>query len=71
MLTESATFTIISLLFFPMIHVGLSLAAFAYNNVTQQKEIAESGGVRYFCFEPFMASQDEFYRCNAAFMVSS
>ena len=46
------------------------MAAFAYNNVAQQKEIAESGGVRYFCFEPFMASQDEFYRCNAAFMVS-
>ncbi|XP_041454687.1 ankyrin and armadillo repeat-containing protein-like isoform X2 [Lytechinus variegatus] len=48
---------------------GSALAAFAYNNVTQQKEIAESGGIRYHSFVPFLESNDEFFRCNAAFQV--
>lgn len=48
---------------------GGALAAFAYNNVTQQKEIAESGGIRYHSFVPFLESNDEFFRCNAAFQV--
>lgn len=48
---------------------GSALAAFAYNNINQQKEIAEQGGVRFNCFVPFLQSSDEFYRCNAAFQV--
>ncbi|XP_045192048.2 ankyrin and armadillo repeat-containing protein-like [Mercenaria mercenaria] len=48
---------------------GSALAAFAYNNINQQKEIAEQGGVRFNCFIPFLQSSDEFYRCNAAFQV--
>ncbi|XP_060580052.1 ankyrin and armadillo repeat-containing protein-like [Ruditapes philippinarum] len=48
---------------------GSALAAFAYNNISQQKEIAEQGGVRFNCFIPFLQSSDEFYRCNAAFQV--
>lgn len=50
---------------------GSALAAFAYNNISQQKEIAEQGGVRFNCFVPFLQSSDEFYRCNAAFQVGS
>lgn len=49
---------------------GSALAAFAYNNISQQKEIAEQGGVRFNCFVPFLQSSDEYYRCNAAFQVS-
>lgn len=48
---------------------GSALATFAYNNINQQKEIAEQGGVRFNCFIPFLQSSDEFYRCNAAFQV--
>ncbi|KAK3586524.1 hypothetical protein CHS0354_035060 [Potamilus streckersoni] len=48
---------------------GSALAAFAYNNISQQKEIAEQGGVRFNCFVPFLQSDDEYYRCNAAFQV--
>ena len=48
---------------------GSALAAFAFNNATQQHEIADSGGVRYHCFVSFLESDDEFYRCNAAFQV--
>lgn len=48
---------------------GSALAAFAYNNISQQKEIAEQGGVRFNCFIPFLQSSDEYYRCNAAFQV--
>ena len=49
---------------------GSALAAFAYNNINQQKEIAEQGGVRFNCFVPFLQSSDEHFRCNAAFQVS-
>ncbi|XP_050397843.2 ankyrin and armadillo repeat-containing protein [Patella vulgata] len=48
---------------------GSALATFAYNNISQQKEISEQGGVRFNCFVPFLRSTDEFYRCNAAFQV--
>ncbi len=48
---------------------GASLAAFAYNSLVNQKEIAEQGGVRFNCFVPFLQSEDEFFRCNAAFQV--
>lgn len=48
---------------------GLALATFAYNNVNQQKEIADQGGVRFNCFCPFLQSEDEYYRCLAAFQV--
>lgn len=48
---------------------GAALAAFSYNNINQQKVIAEQGGVRFNCFVPFLQSNDEFFRCNAAFQV--
>ncbi|PIK63006.1 putative ankyrin and armadillo repeat-containing protein isoform X2 [Apostichopus japonicus] len=48
---------------------GGALAAFSYNNLGQQQEIEESGGVRHHCFVPFLESSDEFYRSNAAFQV--
>jgi len=48
---------------------GSALAAFAFNNISQQKEIAQQGGVRFNCFVPFLQSSDESYRCNAAFQV--
>lgn len=48
---------------------GAALAAFAYNNINQQKRIADQGGVRFNCFVPFLQSNDEYYRCNAAFQV--
>lgn len=50
---------------------GLALATFAYNNVNQQKEIADQGGVRFNCFCPFLQSEDEYYRCLAAFQVKN
>ena len=49
---------------------GSALAAFAYNNINQQKEIAEQGGVRFNCFVPFLQSSDEYFRCNASFQVA-
>ncbi|KAJ8303491.1 hypothetical protein KUTeg_019887 [Tegillarca granosa] len=48
---------------------GHALATFAYNNINQQKVIAEQGGVRFNCFIQFLQSDEEFYRCNAAFQV--
>ncbi|XP_041376737.1 ankyrin and armadillo repeat-containing protein-like [Gigantopelta aegis] len=48
---------------------GSALAAFAYNNVMQQKEIAEQGGVRFASFIPFLMSDDEYFRCEAAYQI--
>ncbi|XP_071174964.1 ankyrin and armadillo repeat-containing protein-like [Mytilus edulis] len=55
----------------PMVRLlaGLALATFAYNNIAEQKEIADQGGVRFNCFAPFLQSNDEMYRCLAAFQV--
>ena len=55
----------------PMVRLlsGLALATFAYNNISEQKEIADQGGVRFNCFVPFLQSNDEMYRCLAAFQV--
>ena len=49
---------------------GGALATFAYNSVGQQREIALQGGVRFSHFVPFLKSNDEYFRCNAAFQVS-
>lgn len=48
---------------------GLALATFAYNNLTEQKEIAEQGGVRFNSFRPFLHSETELFRCLGAFQV--
>ncbi|PVD21084.1 hypothetical protein C0Q70_19250 [Pomacea canaliculata] len=48
---------------------GSALAAFAYNSIQQQREIADHGGVRFHCFVPFLRSDNEEYRCNAAYQV--
>ena len=55
----------------PMVRLlsGLALATFAYNNISEQKEIADQGGVRFNCFVPFLQSNDEMYSCLAAFQV--
>ena len=38
---------------------GAALAVFAYNNVSNQRNIAMSGGVRYHAFRPFLESKNE------------
>ncbi|KAL8590568.1 hypothetical protein ACOMHN_011004 [Nucella lapillus] len=48
---------------------GSALAAFAYNSIQQQREIADQGGVRYNCFVPFLRSDNEAHRCHAAYQV--
>ncbi|XP_046367118.2 ankyrin and armadillo repeat-containing protein-like [Haliotis rufescens] len=48
---------------------GEALAAFAYNNISQQQDILEQGGVRFAAFLPFLKSHEEFYRCNAAYQI--
>ncbi len=50
---------------------GAALAVFAFNSLQNQKDIAEQGGVRFSCFIPFLQSEDEFFRCNAAFQVAT
>ena len=49
---------------------GAALAAFAFNSLQNQKEIGQQGGVRFNCFVQFLQSEDEFYRCSAAFQVN-
>ncbi|CAL1540714.1 unnamed protein product [Lymnaea stagnalis] len=48
---------------------GSALVAFAFNNMGQQREIAQQGGVRFNCFVPFLQSDNEYYRCVSAFQV--
>ncbi|XP_076470058.1 uncharacterized protein LOC143300343 [Babylonia areolata] len=48
---------------------GSALAAFAYNSIQQQREIADQGGVRYNCFVSFLRSHNELHRCHAAYQV--
>ncbi|KAF6034712.1 hypothetical protein EB796_006981 [Bugula neritina] len=48
---------------------GSALAAFAYNNMTEQQLIAAEGGVRFSCFLDFLQSEEEYFRCNAAFQI--
>ena len=48
---------------------GAALAVFAYNNVTNQRNIAMSGGVRYNAFLPFLESKSEKQSTYAAFQV--
>lgn len=42
---------------------------FAFNNMAQQQAIAAEGGIRFSCFMDFLQSDDEYFRCNAAFQV--
>lgn len=49
---------------------GAALAAFAYNNVTEQRDLAAQGGIRFICLLPFLQSQDELEKCMSAFQVS-
>ncbi|XP_030060321.1 ankyrin and armadillo repeat-containing protein isoform X2 [Microcaecilia unicolor] len=46
---------------------GATLATFAFNNVNQQLEIVESGGVRWQNFLPFLQSGKEIHKVHAAF----
>uniref|UniRef100_H3AXI9 Uncharacterized protein n=1 Tax=Latimeria chalumnae TaxID=7897 RepID=H3AXI9_LATCH len=44
-----------------------ALATFAFNNLRQQEEIVQSGGIRWHNLQPFLGSKNEIYRVNAAF----
>ncbi|XP_039619182.1 ankyrin and armadillo repeat-containing protein-like [Polypterus senegalus] len=46
---------------------GVAIATFAFNNMAQQKQIAEAGGVHWHNFQPFFLSSDPLERLNAAF----
>ncbi|MGH0119994.1 UNVERIFIED_CONTAM: hypothetical protein FKN15_061112 [Acipenser sinensis] len=46
---------------------GIAIATFAFNSVTRQRAIAESGGVRWHNFQPFLRCADPHYQLNAAF----
>ncbi|XP_053305618.1 ankyrin and armadillo repeat-containing protein-like [Spea bombifrons] len=48
---------------------GAALATFAFNSRSQQREIAQSGGVHWGDFEPFLHSTNWSYRAHAAFQV--
>jgi len=57
---------------------GAALAAFSYNNVSNQRAIADcaastlapSGGILYDAFAGFLSpSQDDIFRCSTAFQV--
>ena len=48
---------------------GAALAAFAYNNVSNQRSIAMDGGIRYHSFLPFLESKNESHVTHAAFQV--
>ncbi|RXM34253.1 Ankyrin and armadillo repeat-containing protein [Acipenser ruthenus] len=49
---------------------GIAIATFAFNSVTRQRAIAESGGVRWHNFQPFLRCADPHYQLNAAFQGS-
>ncbi|XP_041077666.1 ankyrin and armadillo repeat-containing protein-like isoform X2 [Polyodon spathula] len=46
---------------------GIAIATFAFNSITRQRAIAESGGVRWHNFQPFLLCADPHYQLNAAF----
>ncbi|XP_069509428.1 ankyrin and armadillo repeat-containing protein-like [Ambystoma mexicanum] len=46
---------------------GAALATFAFNSVSQQREIVDAGGVRWRHFEAFLQSGEESHRVHAAF----
>nr|XP_033796329.1 ankyrin and armadillo repeat-containing protein-like isoform X2 [Geotrypetes seraphini] len=46
---------------------GGALATFAFNSVNQQREIVESGGLRWQNFLPFLQSGKEIHKVHAAF----
>lgn len=50
---------------------GAALAAFAYNNVANQRQIADcAGGIHYGAFTDFLSpSQDDIVRCWTAYQV--
>uniref|UniRef100_H2Y0H2 Armadillo repeat-containing domain-containing protein n=1 Tax=Ciona intestinalis TaxID=7719 RepID=H2Y0H2_CIOIN len=48
---------------------GTALATFSFNNVLQQKAIAECGGVRWHNFAPHLTSKDDIAAINAAFQA--
>ena len=52
------------------LNAGLSLAVFGYNNLLQQKEMADLGGVKFAWFIPFLESEDEYFQCCSAFQVN-
>ncbi|KAK1161974.1 ankyrin and armadillo repeat-containing protein-like [Acipenser oxyrinchus oxyrinchus] len=46
---------------------GIAIATFAFNSLTRQRAIAESRGVRWHNFQPFLHCADTHYQLNAAF----
>ncbi|XP_077975977.1 uncharacterized protein LOC144431964 [Styela clava] len=48
---------------------GTALATFAFNNVNQQQEISECGGVRWHNFAQFLQAKDSYFSLSAAFQA--
>ncbi|XP_075432502.1 ankyrin and armadillo repeat-containing protein-like isoform X2 [Ascaphus truei] len=48
---------------------GAALATFAFNSISQQKEIVQSGGVTWGNFKPFLQSTKQSFRVHAAFQL--
>lgn len=51
------------------LNAGLALSVYAYNNLIEQKEIADLGGIPFSWFRPFLESENEYFRCCSAFQV--
>ncbi|XP_053575185.1 ankyrin and armadillo repeat-containing protein [Bombina bombina] len=48
---------------------GAALATFAFNNSSLQKEIVQSGGIRWYDIGPFLESANQNFRVDAAFQL--
>lgn len=47
-----------------------ALALFGYNNLPQQRLMANVGAIPISTFEPFLMSKDDFEKCEAAFQIT-
>lgn len=54
-----------------VLKAGKALTIFAFNNTPQQYAIREAGGIKYSVFQDFIDSDNDFYKCSAAFQVRS
>jgi hypothetical protein len=52
-----------------VLKAGKALTIFAFNNTPQQYAIREAGGIKYSVFQRFLESDNDFYKCSAAFQV--
>ncbi|XP_064647682.1 ankyrin and armadillo repeat-containing protein-like isoform X2 [Lineus longissimus] len=52
-----------------VLKAGKALTIFAFNNTPQQYAIREAGGIKYSVFQDFIDSDNDFYKCSAAFQI--